>query len=377
MLWYLKLESVKERYTKDLCEKWMPDAFEQAGMEYTPIEGLLTRDDIGVGHVLDAAGRPIYALTQVAALIKRIDEIKDGDIIYLQDFFTPGIEGLFYALDQYKKNVDVYAMQHAGCFDQHDFTFPMRWWMQHYELLLSKYLAGVFVGSSVHKELLEAAGYYCPIYVVSLPFSKKHAEERRKAGTQILDGQCRTSNKKGAVIYTSRLDPEKNPLFMLEVARKYLETSTAHTWTLTTSGDKIRAAPEVISEIEVLLDLFGARFQIKIGLSKDQYYAEMLHADIQFNSVLQDYVSWTLLEATFCDCKPVYPNYRSFPEILPTAALYRPENVDDALQCLMLTQDSVRDYSYLANLSDQGRLSIPTIMREQPPHTSPVWEEIP
>ena len=53
-------------------------------------------------------------------LIKKIDRIKsfgnsmepllkDGDIIFLQDFWTPGIEGIFYALDLYGyKNIKIY-----------------------------------------------------------------------------------------------------------------------------------------------------------------------------------------------------------------------------------------------------------------------------
>lgn len=377
MLWYLKLESVKERYTKDLCEKWMPDAFEKAGMEYTPIEGTITRDDIGVGHVLDAAGRPIYALTQVAALITRIDEIQDGDIIYLQDFFTPGIEGLFYALDQYKKRVDVFAMQHAGCFDKHDFTYPMRHWMSHYELLLSKYLSGLFVASEVHKDLLQTAGYHCPIHVVSLPFSKKHARVRKKAGTQILDEGNRLSNRKGTVIYTSRLDPEKNPLFMLDVADKYLGGKAYRRWIITTSSDKLRAGQDVLMEIDRLKYKFSDQFIVKVGLTKDQYYAEMIAAQIQFNSAAQDFVSWTLLEATYCDCIPVYPNYRSFPEILPPDALYWPETVHSAVaQLCAAEKKDAADYRYLTHISDKGRLRIPLIMREEPAFTSTVWEEL-
>jgi len=42
----------------------------------------------------------------------------------------------------------------------------------------------------------------------------------------------------------------------------------------------------------------------------------LLESRIQINTADQDFVSWTLLEATTCGCTPVYPYFLSFPEVL-------------------------------------------------------------
>ena len=68
-IWYFGLEPVKSRYTEQLSEHWMPDAFrriiETTGAKYQlkhvrPEVGVdEIPEDIRVGVVLDAVGRSI------------------------------------------------------------------------------------------------------------------------------------------------------------------------------------------------------------------------------------------------------------------------------------------------------------------------------
>ena len=101
------------------------------------------------------------------------DEVKDGDVIFLQDYWHPGIGSILYAADLYGIKLEIYAMLHAQSVDEYDFTYPMRTWMRGFELGLDKRMTGIFVGSSIHKEQLRAAGFEAPIHVVSLPIHKE------------------------------------------------------------------------------------------------------------------------------------------------------------------------------------------------------------
>jgi glycosyltransferase involved in cell wall biosynthesis len=136
------------------------------------------------------------------------------------------------------------------------------------------------------------------------------------------------------VIFSSRLNNEKNPYFMLEVADRFLARYQDWKWVCTTSASAFKS--EVPGFGQALLDMAEAqpRFKLYDGLTKEQYYLELRQSQVQFNCSLQDYVSWTLLEATAAGCDVCYPNWRSFPECVPAASLYTPFQVDSALDAL-------------------------------------------
>jgi hypothetical protein len=98
------------------------------------------------------------------------------------------------------------------------------------------------------------------------------------------------------------------------------------------------------------------RFVLKKNLTKQEYYYELKEAKIQFNCSLQDYVSWTALEADAFMCSLVYPNFRSFKEMYHIKNKYKPFSVDSAVSVLNKAKD--KKYKYckeLAYLSDWGR----------------------
>ena len=280
-LFYFGLEPLKARYTYQLCKEWMPKTFEKYSDElnFIDVEGDFDPDcEIKVGAVLDAIGRGKYSLSQCQNFLQMLydDKVQDGDIIFLQDYWTPGVEALWYALDLYGyKNIKVYTMLHAQSVDEYDFTWPMKDWMRPYELGLDKRLTGIFVGSSVHKHELREAGFEAPIHVVSLPIHKQATLEVLPAGTY---------EKKNTIVYSSRLDKEKNPFFMMKVAEAFLENHPDYEWHVTTSGKTFRSMlPGVIDALNDLAKK-QPRFKLMSGLTKEEYYTELATCRIQFNT---------------------------------------------------------------------------------------------
>lgn len=374
-LFYFGLEPLKARYTYQLCKEWMPATFEpyKDRLEFIEIEGEFDPDqEIKVGAVLDAIGRGKYSLSQCEKFLQMINDgtVRDGDIIYLQDYWTPGLDAIWYALDLYKINVKVYAMLHAQSVDEYDFTYPMSSWMRHYELGLDKRMTGIFVGSTVHKEQLRAAGFTAPIHVVSLPIHKRATLEKLPMYTP-----DRYSMKQNIVVYSSRLDKEKNPFFMLKVAKEFLRLNPSWEWHVTTSGKEFRSMlPGVIDAMNALANE-EPRFKLLNGLSKEEYYTELATCRIQFNTSLQDYVSWTVIEATAFGADIVYPNFRSFPEFVDENRMYKAFDWRDAILVMNKSILSPRNHYDIVEKSDLGRRMEGYIIANDYSNEICVWHE--
>jgi glycosyltransferase involved in cell wall biosynthesis len=353
-IWYFPLESLKSRYTEQLCKHWMPDAINHLKSKqdkFKVIEGDSIDTEIKVGAVLDATGRGIYSLTQVASFLKEIraSNVKDGDVLYIQDFWTPGLEAIFYACDLYKIKLKVYSMCHAQSVDEYDFTYDMRHWMRFIELGYDKghQYGGIFVGSSIHKLQLRKAGFKSPIHVVSLPFGIKEVRKR-------IHGKAQ--NYVNGIVYSSRLDKEKQPQFMLDIAKRFLRSHPDWKFYVTTSGKVLRSnVPGMVDKIRAYAKE-EPRFIIKEGITKGEYYSLLCKCRIQLNTSLQDYVSWTVIEASICGCDLCYPNFRSFPEFMDRDRLYHIWDVNDVIRVLNECIAHPKRHEWIAEISDYGRL---------------------
>ncbi len=351
-VWYFGLEPVKARYTEQLSTRWIPDAFSKYSdqINFISIDGEYDKtEQIHVGVVLDAVGRGKYAMAQCSEFLTQLSsgKVKTGDALYFQDFWHPGIESIFYALDLYNVKVDIYSMLHAQSVDEYDFTHSMRDWMRPFELGIDKRMTAIFVGSTIHKEQLRQAGFQSKIHVVSLPFGKEDTLKLVKIGY----------TKKNQVIFASRLDKEKNPYFLIEVIKQFLNQHHDWEWVITTSGASFRSnLPDVVEMFESYAQE-QPRFKMLNNLSKEEYYTEIAQSKIMFNSSLQDYVSWTSIEAHTFDTKFICPNFRSFPDFCDSRFMYKPFDVNQASSLLsnsarINTQSINRD---LSNISDLGR----------------------
>jgi hypothetical protein len=97
------------------------------------------------------------------------------------------------------------------------------------------------------------------------------------------------------------------------------------------------------------------RFKLLKGLSKKEYYTELATCKIQFNSSLQDYVSWTVIESTAFGADIVFPNFRSFPEFIDEDRMYKPFDVQDAILTMETVLFQPKTHYDIVETSDLGR----------------------
>lgn len=379
-LFYLPLEPVAGRYTEQLSGRtgWAMTALLGASKAGTATETVYVYPEswspettqIIKGAVLDASRRAQFSYAQCALLVQMISKgaVKSGDIIYLQDFYTPGFDGVLYALDIYGIKCDIQAMIHAQTFDEFDFTATipgMRSWMRPLEMGLLSRMRAVYVGSTVHRDMIvqamaEDGSFHnrAPdIHVVSLPFSMRALIE---AG--MMDDATHNHRRKN-VVYSSRLDKEKNPEFMLEVALKFLKGRPDYRWTICTGAKNPSSynVPDIADKVNSACAASWDRIVIKRGLTKGAYYKILSTAAVQFNCASQDFVSWTALEASLAGCSLVYPNFRSFPEMFDSTDLYKHLDVDSAVHKLLERtidpnpKSSYSRFGYLAEHAEYSR----------------------
>ena len=372
-VFYLGLEALASRYTQQLSEQWMPATFaEFKNLEFIPVIGDSVPVEISVGNVLDAVGRGKYAMSQCSKLLDLIakGEVTDNDVIFLQDFYTPGIDAVFYALDLYGLNPKFYSMLHAQSVDEYDFTWSMRGWLRSYERSIATRMSGIFVGSTIHREQLRASGFDCPIHVVSLPLHKKMVSD------MVKNHQLKLF-RDPTVVYASRFDKEKNPFFMMSVAREFLKNNPNANWLILHGGQEIRSSvPGAVDALKSLEIETEGRFRILSGISKVDYYTYLANSAVLFNSSLQDYVSWTILEGDTFGINIITPKFRSFPEFMPESNMYHPFNVDSALGKLQVAIDNPirKDFGF-ADIADLGRRMEGYIVSNDVTNEINIWHE--
>lgn len=324
MLYYLPIESYKERYTEQL-RIWTNKRIQKREIPYITFDGEPLTRTIKAGVVLDAYGRTHYSLTQIAKLVSYLQTnggFKQSDIVYVQDMFTPGIEALFYIASQ-TEMPRFYFRCWAQSWDIYDFTQSMRHWMRRYERMCMSVPGGIFVASAELRNLIKMAevDVDIPVYNVGLPFDIQEVRER--AGTL-------PDTKDKRILFVSRWDMEKNPLFYTEL--QYAATLDRffddYEFAVSTSS------PELRSNNSMLLDvLYKSGIEIYENLTKDAYYRLLAGSTVHFNCAYQDWVSFTMLEAGALGTVSIVPAFRSFPEAVDKdyRYLYKPFDVNDAL----------------------------------------------
>lgn len=316
---HLPLERYQSRYTANLAD-WELAAFSDrfAVRQIMPSSGETTQV-IGTGEVLDSLRRPTFAMEQMLELLTLAPNVGK---VYFSDFFHPGLEALAYSRANYK----AFAYCWAQTFDQYDFTRKVHVdWMRMWELMACQIYSGVFVASSMLKDLILSAAPYLEekIHVVGLPYSS--------AGVMgFLSGNWPTTRTID-LIYTSRWDTEKNPGFFLDLA-EYAH-SKGHTVVVCTGQPSLQGTDVQAVNRAALLEEKGV-LKIFRNLSRAQYFRTLAAAQVQFNCASQDWVAFTLLDALTMGCMPLYPAIRSFPEALmyDTRVLYRPGDLGDAIE---------------------------------------------
>jgi glycosyltransferase involved in cell wall biosynthesis len=337
---YLPLEPYEERYTLQLAD-WTKARFASRGIEVVEVLGdrLPGSTRIETGVVLDAHGRCHWALTQTARLVQmlRDGDLTSEDAICTQDLFHPGWEAVPYILDQTPQThrPRCYTQSWAQSVDPNDFTFSMRRWMRHFEMLADVTHAGIFVASTCHVDLHRIAMFNAPIYVVGLPFDRDGVRARL---TKPLKPWAERTKR---IVFTSRFDREKQPHFFMDVVEAASKKLPDHEFAISTSAATLRSnEPGAVARARSLAQ--AGLLSIYEGQSKTQYYDLVADSRVHFNCALQDFVSFTMLEASAFGTPSLLPAYLSFPEAVfhERRQLYVPWSLRDAVHQLVRMTDA-------------------------------------
>lgn len=347
---YVPLEPYKERYTMQWSAPvtgWLERNWIQAKVPYVRIDGTATRREIKSGAVLDAVGRCQFAMSQVNQLIEMIEkgEITHTDVLYFDDFWHPGIECIPYVARltrPYAPSFPMYSFLHAQSVDRYDFTFPMRSWMRDFEKGIGALMSGIFVCCDTLKSLVLQGGIAGSdkedkVAVTGHPFSSEEVMERMPQAYR-FPVKTSSSSRKDQVVWSSRLDTEKNPRFFLEVVKSVIDKNPNIAFVICTSSSQLRSNDiAILNAINDLARKVPNNLLIRTGLSKEEYYQILTESKVQFNCANQDFVAITLLESSVAGCIPVYPYFRSFPETFANCrnALYKHLDVNSATDAIL------------------------------------------
>jgi glycosyltransferase involved in cell wall biosynthesis len=350
-LLHLPLEKYQSRYTELLAD-WETEAFVKAKFKPTKIE---PKEDSAVlniitGEVLDSIQRPRYAMAQMMELLARPDF--DFGPIYFSDFFHPGLEALPYSRRSFK----AFSFLWAQTFDQYDFTTRMVEWMRPWEVMAFDIYSLVFVAHPVLKDLIVSAIPNARVEVVGLPYNSTSVSK--------LWDKSFLPSEEYDVVYTSRWDYEKDPSVFVSLVDSRPDLSFA----ICTGLPELKGSD--VGAIQAIQRLAQTRQNIRIytNLSKGQYYSVLARSKVQFNCAMQDWVSFTLLDALTYNCRPLYPCFRSFPDTLCYSFnnLYAPGSSTDANKKLdrLLSEPVNKDLRWrILQLHDSALDSIAQIMR--------------
>lgn len=370
-LWYMPLESYKERYTCQLSAPktgWLERNWLKEGINYVRVEGdsNLGSSIIADGTVLDATNRGMWSCSQIQNLLNHLKagHITSDDVIYFDDFWTPGISALPYAFHLTGIFPRMYAMLHAQSIDKFDFTYPMRYWMRDFEKGIGKILSGIFVTSTCLKDLCiyNDIGQDDTVYLTGLPYNSEEVQEHFPLKIP--------EKKQNQVIYSSRWDKEKDPNFFMDVIEASMEHQLGINFVVTTSSQDLRSnETRLLDRFYQLLVDYPNQIELRENQSKEEYYYNLLESKVQMNTADQDFVSWTLLEATTCGCRPLYPNFLSFPEALQNQYkfMYEKNDVRSAIIALKKAiTEPIDDYRHIYEPFDLSWKRMLSIMQNQP-----------
>lgn len=382
MLYYIPLESYKERYTFQWSAPktgWLERNWIKYGLEYHRIDGDVSsaspkQNTIQSGCVLDATGRSMYCFSQMTKLLQMLKtgQIGSDDVIYFDDFWHPGIEALPYAFHLLNVHPKMYAFLHAQSVDEFDFTHPMRKWMRHFEKGIGEVLTGIFVCGPFLQRLVVDGGI-APIdkvHVTGHPFCSEEVKERMTLPVWERD-------REDNVVFSSRWDSEKNPKFFLQVAETVVERRPYTRFIICTSAPKLRSNdPSNLDALHQSCEKYPDNIILMENLTKEKYYAELQYAKIQMNTASQDFVAITLLESSVAGCYPVYPFFRSFPETLryDRDYMYQHLNLESAAEKVMnildrddlWTRESIESRAWIHERFDSAWERQLKVMRNEP-----------
>lgn len=305
MLYVLPLEPMVERYTMQWY-RWFKQDCASLDVPCVYIDGEQLDTTVEVGTVLDAAGTNFWKFTQLAKVCRLFKQrkIHDGDKFFSMDMWHPGLEAIPYMATLYGLDVKIYAFLHAGSYTTEDFAAPMAPWAVWFEKGWYQLCDGVFVGSNYHKEKfreLRVIGQESHVYVTGNPIRLR---EMPKLSTKA---------RENIIIFSNRWDREKRPYDFVWAMEVLWETRQDFRVVITTSRPKFRSNTPSLLHV---LDTVSFPYELKVGLTKLQYYEELNKAKVFVSTTIEENFGYCLVEAMAMGVFPVVRRGFSHPEIV-------------------------------------------------------------
>lgn len=363
MLYYLPLEPYIERYTYFMSKEdgWAETVFKKYGVDFVRIDGDKLGTSIKDGVVLDACGRNYYAISQIMRVIELINEgkITDDDIIYAEDYWHPGISSLFYIRHMRNMKFKVASFIHAQSVDNTDFAWGMKDWMRPIEQGLGRQYDYIFTCSPILKQLCIVGGIAREdnIFDVGLPYNSDCLL------SQLKELGFTEQKKEPSVIFASRFDDEKDPMFFLDL----VEACPDIQFKLVNPREfrPITSNKQVLDRLNSILSKPNTNLKLINTFDKVSYYEALSSSTVIFNCADQDWVSWTLLEGITFGCNPLYPIWKDFVYELKGKPqyLYEKRNLAECKEKLYALVDKPFDKDALQYVVDKHNDSWHTYLK--------------
>ncbi len=336
-LWYFPLEPLDERYT-ECWSRWFPETFQQYNIDFVNVPGDTLTDKIEEGEFLDCFGRPYFALSQIQKFIKlwRNGDVKSGDKLFFTDLWHHGFEVIPYIRDLADRKIEIYGIFHAGSYDPHDFLAQKTTgaWASQFERMVCRSITKIFVGSEWSKQLL-TRGEIMPkimeekVIVTGLPLKSSSI-------TDNIFYMKKSENPK-YVVFPHRLAPEKGLDRMIKIMTEVFDKSDDIALMIT-SGRPFPLHcrdPALDKELHSFLDEFikFGKICLKTGLSKVQYYRNLVQCKVVLSTAYQETFGYGVLESMLCGCTPVVPGNLSYTDFLDDRFFYN--SIDEAVDKIL------------------------------------------
>lgn len=278
------------------------------------------------GSVVDFYERAEFAFSQVMELLGMIYEgrINNDSVLYIEDFWLPGMEMIPYACHIKGIRPKVYAFCHAQSVDPNDFTRGMLPWIRAFEIGWAQWLTGIFVADQALKTMMVDSKMCAAakVHVCGTIFDRSVLVHHYYDGARLWGNR-----RKPTILFTSRLDKEKCPTFFYLLSERALRDKLPWQFLIVT-GTSVPPAAERALTTENL--------KVMQQVSKHVYFKLLATSAVMLNAAKQDFIGYCQLDALAYGCWPLCPRYLTFPGLFQNDDnfLYEPDNVDDAMKKL-------------------------------------------
>jgi glycosyltransferase involved in cell wall biosynthesis len=336
MIYYIPLENLDERYTRQMF-RWVITAFRDRGIEFRVIHGETLVQETEGDQFLNWASRVFFTSEQNKRIARLFQEgrVNDGDIFFVADIWHPGIESIPYMADAMGINVKIYGINYAGPFDPTDPTHRMIRWGGWFEVMAYSFFTGVFVGSDYHARLIRKGfrgvdydflglpravdPFLCPLHVTGLVWDEHDATE----GIEPMESD------RPIIIWPHRLSPEKNVDQFYQVVQALSGKYPRIRWVISSSRMNQEYSP-VHSSVEF------------VRQSKKDYYRMMKGSILMVSTAYHENYGYTVREATALGTPILCPRRADYPEMIES-----PRNLYDDHELIERVEDVIRWHHYL------------------------------